>query len=252
MSAQEIQQKIDNLKSGQWNTDWSDFMYWDDVQTDYVGCNWDDSLGPKGWWRYLWHKGKGHQPEELIKLLEGQLLQGKNGSAQARENGNPQPDWGVASDAGQKGRTPQPNWGVASDAGQKSRQANWGTADQSKNERQGQQAENWNMPDVRHDASSPSGAGHSQPFYIESALPADPMYDPAGDPWRPSNLGARAASTSSLQPPGYFQQQGGWPSPQAQVPQSQSNCQWYDMNVMQQMSQVQAMQQSAMSPWEQL
>jgi len=78
MAEEELKTRIEGLRSGYWADD--DFMYWSSERQEHVSAEWDDSLGKKGWWRYLYFEGYEYQPKDLQKRLES-ILASRAGGA---------------------------------------------------------------------------------------------------------------------------------------------------------------------------
>jgi len=70
----DIATKIEQLKGGKWSDGWKEFQYYDASSGSWVSDPIDNSIGQpgKGWWRFLYHEGECHQPEDLAALLEKQ------------------------------------------------------------------------------------------------------------------------------------------------------------------------------------
>lgn len=73
-SRRDMREKIKQLREGYWEKDdegnWSDYLYWSEKDSCFQSSVWDDTLGTRGWWRFLYHEGRVWQPKELADHLE--------------------------------------------------------------------------------------------------------------------------------------------------------------------------------------
>jgi hypothetical protein len=81
-----LNKKIHQLLTGHWIFDdhgeRHDFIFWCPDSQQWIGSEWDRTLGVQGWWTFLWHEDRGCLPEELANHLQ----------RSSRQQPNPWPD----------------------------------------------------------------------------------------------------------------------------------------------------------------